>query len=244
MKPCRRSGLVLWLVACLWGTAALPARAADYQLTTLEWAPYTGANLQGKGFISVAIVDAMKLAGANAEVKFFPWARAVRLVDTDPAYVGFFPAYYSRDRATRYLYSDPVGTSNVVFLERFDAPVKWDSYDDLQGKRLGVVRGYVNTEELDARIAQKTLRAEEVVDDRSNILKLAAGRLDLAVIDSQIYQHLASTDPEVARVAPLLKINAKVLEVKNLYVCFQRSPAGVQAQRALNTGLRKLQAKK
>jgi hypothetical protein len=55
---------------------------------------------------------------------------------------------------------------------------------------------------------------------------------------------LASTDPEVARVAPLLKINAKVLEVKNLYVCFQRSPAGVQAQRALNTGLRKLQVKK
>ena len=60
MKPCRRSGLVLWLVACLWCSAALPARAADYKLTTLEWAPYTGANLQGKGFISVAIVDAMK----------------------------------------------------------------------------------------------------------------------------------------------------------------------------------------
>jgi polar amino acid transport system substrate-binding protein len=244
MKPCGRSGRILWLVISLWCSAVLPARAANFQLTTLEWAPYTGAALQGKGSISTTIVDAMKLAGATAEVKIFPWARAMRLVDTDPAYVGFFPAYYSRDRATRYLYSDPVGSSNVVFLERVDAPVKWATLDDLQGKRLGVVRGYVNTEELDARIAQKTLQAEEVVEDRSNVLKLAAGRLDLAVIDSQIYEHMVNTDPEVARVAPLLKVNPKVLEVKNLYVCFQRSPAGVQAQRALNTGLRKLQAKK
>jgi len=240
MKPVGRSWWAVWLVVGLWCSAALPAAAADYKLTTLEWAPYTGADLQGLGFVTATIVDAMKSAGSRAEVQFFPWSRAVRLVDTDPAYVGFFPAYYSRERARRYLYSDPVGRSTVVFLERVDAPVKWAAYDDLLGKRIGVVRGFVNTEELDARIANKTLVAEEVFDDRSNILKLAAGRLDLVVIDSQVYQHLMRTDLEVARVAAQLQPNPKVLEVKNLYVCFQRTPAGVLAQRALNTGLRKV----
>ena len=117
--------------------------------------------------------------------------------------------------------------------------MRWSGYDDLQGLRIGVVRGFVNTEELDSRIANKTLNAEEAPDDRSNVLKLAAGRVDLAVIDGYVFQHLVRTDAVVAQVARRLQANSKVLEVKNLYVCFQRSPAGEAALRALNTGLRK-----
>lgn len=240
MKPVWRAVLAAWLCLGLWCGAAASAWAADYKLSTLEWAPYTGANLPGKGLVSATIADALQIAGYSVEVQFFLWSRAVRLVDSDPTYLGFFPAYYSRERAARYLYSDPVGRSQVVFLERSDSPVKWVSYDDLQGRRIGVVRGFVNTEEMDARIASKVLISEEAPDDRSNILKLVAGRVDLAVVDQQVYQHLVQTDPQLARVTAQLQINPKVLEVKNLYVCFQRTPAGAIAQRALNTGLRRV----
>jgi polar amino acid transport system substrate-binding protein len=225
MQPIWRAVLAAWFGLGLWCGPALPAWAADYKLSTLEWAPYTGAGLPGKGLVSATIADALTMSGYSVEVQFFPWSRAVRLVDSGPAYVGFFPAYYSRERAARYLYSDPVGRSQVVFLERTDNPVRWLSYDDLQGQRIGVVRGFVNTEAL---------------DDRSNILKLVAGRVDLAVVDLQVYRHLVQTDPQLARVTTQLQVNPKVLEVKNLYVCFQRTPAGAIAQRALNTGLRKL----
>lgn len=228
------------LVLSLWGSQAQQALAADYKLTTLEWAPYTGAALPGRGFVSATIAEAFKVTGTSVDIQFFPWPRAVRLIEADSAYIGIFPAYYSRERASRYLFSEPVGRSTMVFLERIDSPVHWSSYDDLRGRHIGVVRGYVNTEELDARIAQKVVRAEEVPDDRSNILKLAAGRLEMAVIDSQVYQHLARTDPEIMRAAMQLQTNPKVLEVKNLYVCFQRTPAGEKALRALNTGLRKV----
>lgn len=240
MTPVWRAGLAAWLGLGLWWGVALQASAADYKLSTLEWAPYTGAALPGQGVVSATIVEALKASGQRVEVQFFPWSRAVRLVDSDSAYVGFFPAYYSRERAARYLYSDPVGHSQVVFLERTDKPVKWTSYDDLQGQRIGVVRGFVNTEELDARIASKALLSEEAPDDRSNILKLVAGRIDLAVVDRQVYMHLVQTDPQLARVAAQLQTNPKVLESKNLYVCFQRSARGAAAQRALNAGLRKL----
>lgn len=235
MTPVWRAGLAAWLGLGLWWGVALQASAADYKLSTLEWAPYTGAALPGQGVVSATIVEALKASGQRVEVQFFPLSRAVRLVDSDSAYVGFFPAYYSRERAARYLYSDP-----VVFLERTDKPVKWTSYDDLQGQRIGVVRGFVNTEELDARIASKVLLSEEAPDDRSNILKLVAGRIDLAVVDRQVYMHLVQTDPQLARVAAQLQTNPKVLESKNLYVCFQRSARGAAAQRALNAGLRKL----
>jgi polar amino acid transport system substrate-binding protein len=235
-----RTLVVLGLGLGLWGLLAPQALAADYKMSTLEWAPYTGAALPGLGFVSATIADALKVTGTSVEIEFFPWSRAVRLVEPNSSYIGFFPAYYSRERASRYLFSEPIGRSTMVFLERADTPVKWASYDDLQGRHIGVVRGFVNTEELDARIAQKTVWAEEAPDDRSNILKLAAGRVDLVVIDSHVYQHLVRTDPEVTRVAHQLQANAKALEVKNLYVCFQRTPAGEKALRALNTGLRKV----
>ncbi len=235
-----RTLVALGLGWALGGGVLHPAMAADYKMSTLEWAPYAGATLPGQGFVSATIADALKATGYSLEVQFFPWSRAIRLVDSDASYIGFFPAYYSRERAARYLFSEPIGRSTMVFLERTDNPVKWANYDDLQGRHIGVVRGFVNTEELDARIANKTLIAEEVPDDRSNILKLAAGRIELVVIDSHVYQHLVQTDPQVSRVAAQLQTNPKVLDVKNLYVCFQRTPAGQIALRALNTGLRKV----
>lgn len=240
MSAVWRSLVTVCVGCCLWAGVAPPVLAADYKMSTLEWAPYTGAALPGQGFVSATIADALKATGYSVEMQFFPWSRAVRLVDSDASYIGFFPAYYSRERASRYLFSEPVGRSTMVFLERTDTPVKWANYDDLQGRHIGVVRGFVNTEELDARIANKTLIAEEVPDDRSNILKLAAGRVALVVIDSHVYHHLVQTDPQVARVATQLQVNPKVLDVKNLYVCFQRTAAGQIALRALNTGLRKV----
>lgn len=240
MAAVRRTLVVLGLALGLWGPLTPQALAADYKMSTLEWAPYTGAALPGLGFVSATIADALKVSGTSVEIGFFPWSRAVRLVEQNSTYIGFFPAYYSRERASRYLFSEPIGRSTMVFLERTDTPVKWASYDDLLGRHIGVVRGFVNTEELDARIAKKKVWAEEVPDDRSNVLKLAAGRVDLVVIDSHVYQHLVRTDPEVTRVAHQLQANAKALEVKNLYVCFQRTPMGEKALRALNTGLHKV----
>jgi polar amino acid transport system substrate-binding protein len=227
------------LACCLSGGVVPAAQAGNYRMSTLEWAPYTGADLPGLGFVSATIRDAMAAMGHTVDIHFFPWSRAVHLVDSDPSYMAFYPAYYSRERAQRYLFSEPVGRSTIVFLERTDKSVRWSNYDDLKGLRIGVVRGFVNTEELDARIANKTLETEEAPDDRSNVLKLAAGRVDLVVIDSHVYQHLVRTDTALAQVAPRLQANAKVLEVKNLYVCFQRTPAGEAALRALNTGLRR-----
>ena len=177
MVPVRRMVAWLGLACCLAGAGLPVAQAATYRMSTLEWAPYTGADLPGQGFVSATIRDALASGGHSVDIRFFPWSRAVYLVDSDPAYMAFYPAYYSRERAARYLFSEPVGRSTMVFLERVEQPVRWSGYDDLQGLRIGVVRGFVNTEELDSRIANKTLNAEEAPDDRSNVLKLAAGRV-------------------------------------------------------------------
>ena len=154
-------------------------------------------------------------------------------------YVAYFPEYHAKAKEAECLYSDPVGVSPLVLVERKAEPVTWHSYDDLAGRKIGVVKGYLNTEELDARIASKVLAVDHALDDARNILKLAAGRVDAAVIDLNVFNYLVKNDASVKAAAGPLQVNAKFLEDKQLFICFTRSPEGEKARQVFNLGLRK-----
>lgn len=230
----------LWVGAVSSLVLVAGAAAADYKMTSLDWPPYTGDKLSAMGASSAVVAEAMKAAGHGLKVEFYQWSRTVNLAKSDPAYVAYFPEYHSKENAADFLYSDPIGTGPLVFVERKAAPVTWTTYDSLKGKKIGVVKDYVNTEELDAKIASKALTADVAPDDAKNILKLAAGRLDVAVVDVNVFHFLAKNDPSVKAVADQLQVNAKTLEDKKLYVCFKKSPEGEVALKAFNQGLKKV----
>lgn len=216
------------------------AQAADYKVTSLDWAPYTGDKLPSQGASSAVVTEAFKASGSNVKIEFYPWSRAVGMAKSDKAYVAYFPEYYSKANEADFLYSDPIGVGPLVFVERKANPVKWDSYDSLKGKKIGVVQDYVNTEELDAKIANKTLTADVAPDDVKNILKLAAGRIDVAVVDLNVYNLMVKSDAAVKAAAGQLQVNSKILEDKKLFVCFKKSPEGEKALKEFNLGLKKI----
>jgi len=216
------------------------ALASDYKITSLDWAPYTNDKLPAQGASSAVVTEAFKAAGNTLKIEFYPWSRAVDMAKTDKAYIGYFPEYYSKANEADFLYSDPIGVGPLVFVERKSDPVKWDSYDSLKSKRIGVVKDYVNTDELDAKIASKMLKSDEAPDDAKNILKLAAGRVDVAVIDVNVFNYLVKNDASVKAVAGQLQVNSKILEDKKLYVCFKKSTEGEKALKEFNQGLKKI----
>lgn len=225
---------------------ALSATAACSQdkvirLATLEWPPYAGEKLDQQG-ASVAVVRAAAEAmGYTLEVKFYPWTRAVAVAeDRNSGFHGYFPEYHSDEVARTFLLSQSIGSGPLGFVEQSAAPVSWASLSDLADKPIGVVRDYVNTTEFDAMVAAGKLKAEAVGDDLTNIKKVGAGRIPLAVIDKHVMEHLLATDPGLAAVKGKVQFNARLLEDKVLYVAFQRSPAGEEAARVLNEGLKKI----
>lgn len=216
------------------------ALAEDYKVTSLDWAPYTNEKLPAQGASSAVVTEAFKASGNTVKIEFYPWSRAVNMAKTDKAYVAYFPEYYSKSLEADFLYSDPIGVGPLVFIERKSAPVQWDSYDSLKNKKIGVVKDYVNTDELDAKIASKALTAEIALDDSKNLLKLAAGRVDVAVIDVNVFNYLVKNDARVKTIADQLQVNNKTLEDKKLYVCFKKSPEGEKARKEFNQGLKKI----
>lgn len=235
--------LVRWILAAglLCGSMLAAAQDKVIRLTSLEWPPYAGESVDQQG-ASVAVVRAAAEAmGYTLDVKFFPWSRAVAMAQ-DPAtgVHGYFPEYHSPQVATDFLLSDPIGSGPLGFVEQTAAPVAWTSLDDLEGKTIGTVRDYVNTEAFDARAAAGELKVDPVVDDLTNVKKVAAGRIPLAVIDRNVLNHLLQTDPSLAAAKDKVQFNATPLEDKKLYVAFQRSPEGEAAAQVINEGLKKI----
>lgn len=231
--------LVLVLIA-----TALPASAQDkvVRLTSLDWPPFSGEALKDKGAAVAVARAAFAAMGYRLEVEFYPWNRAVALVKADGGPDGYFPEYDGAEVRQGFILSVPLGTSPLGFAERAAAPVAWTSVDDLTGKRIGVVDGYLNTEELDSRIANGRLQAETATSDLLNLKKLAAGRIDLAVIDRAVMNDLLRSVPDLKAEASKLRFNAKTLEDKALHIAFRKDARGEAMARLFAEGLTRIDA--
>jgi len=239
--------LVLAL-ACI-PVAPAPALPAGEQgeaavLASLEWPPYTGQSLGGLGASSEVVRQAFQRAGIPLEIHFFPWARAVAVARTSVEYAGYFPEYRAARIEDSFLFSDSIGQSPLGFAETADAPVNWSTLQDLRGLIIGTVQGYVNTEEFDRMAEAGELRVEQATDDLTNLRKLLGGRINLAVIDENVFLHLLATQPDLRDGQRKLKFNGRILEMKELFVCFRRDAAGERLAKLFNEGLAGIDARR
>lgn len=211
------------------------------QIATLEWPPYVGASLPGDGVTAAVLQAAFRSSGYAPTISYMPWKRAVEeTAQANSAVVAFFPGYHCKQR-DGFIASNPMGNGPLGFAERTDAPLGWSTLDDLKGKTIGVVQGYANTTEFDARAADGRLKTDPSNNDSSNIKKLAMGRIDAAVVDRYVLEYALKTDPQLKPHADKVRFNAKPLEDKMLYLCVRDDEPGRKIVEAFNAGLAKLE---
>ncbi|MQP67115.1 transporter substrate-binding domain-containing protein [Niveispirillum sp. SYP-B3756] len=239
-----RLAVLLIVLGCLPGRSAMAQVQAQTEnvvrLASLDWPPFTGPHLPDQGRSTAIVQAALAGAGLDLQVDFLPWQRALASGLRDPDFQGYFPEYRDATMARHCLLSDPIGNSPLGFAERVDAPAPWRQLADLAGRRIGIVRGYVNNPEFDAMAAAGGLTVEPAVDDATNLRKLAAGRLDLVVIDSNVLSYLLATDPDLIPHRAALRLNARLLEEKSLHVCFRNDEAGTALRARFDESLRHL----
>lgn len=229
---------LLLSIASLSATGTEPTQSDVVRLSSVEWPPFSGRDLPNQGLSTAIVSRTLARAGLTLTVEFLPWQRAVNTGLREAGYAGYFPEYNVAGlEGARCLLSDPIGSSPLGFAERVDAPVDWRTLTDLQGRRIGTVRGYVNTDGFDRAAADGILNVEPAVDDATNLRKLAAGRLDLVVIDANVMAHLLSTHPDLRTLPVRLRFNARMLEDKTLHVCFRPGAEGESLRRRFNEGL-------
>jgi len=217
---------------------------ANIHLASLEWLPYVGADLLQEGLSTAVASAAAKRFGYSVKIDYFPWKRAMQVGGEDSNYSGYFPAYYTEERARNCYFSAPMGNSTVGLVYVRDKPLQWRTLTDLIGKRIGVVSGYSNGGEFDDLVKQGKLYVDVSLGDIFNLKKLLAARVDAIVIDKSVFRYLSLTDPELSKEHTRLVFHDIVLAELTLHVCFQRTPTGLKLQQAFDNALQNIDIKK
>ncbi|MCG9583015.1 ABC transporter substrate-binding protein [Vibrio tubiashii] len=228
-----------WLLAVVLIVSVFPSGATQrVYMTSLEWPPYSGEELEGYG-LSVAVArEAFAAMGYELVIEFKPWVRAVALASKSDKYVGYFPEYYFN--TDEFVFSDSIGSGPLGLVENIKFPIEWSSLEDLTLYRIGVVQGYVNTAEFDLLVEEGMIQVEASANDIRNIYKVAKGRLDAAVIDSNVLDYLIGIDPRSDMLGNRVKMNSRLLESKELYLAFKNTPEGHNWRDVFNEGLKKI----
>lgn len=237
----KRLGILLWL--------ALPLLAAadsgkTMRLASLEWVPFVGAGLEQDGLSAHIANSAAGRFGYRARVDYYPWTRAIQLGQKDPQYAGYFPAYYTEERARQCHFSAPIGNSTVVLAHLKSVPLQWQSLADLSTLRIAVVSGYSNGPDFDALVKQGRLQVDASPNETLNLRKLLAHRVDAAVIDKQVLRYLLAAEPSLKNERDQIAFHERPLAELSLHVCFQKTPAGRELQQAFNAALQTMPLQK
>jgi polar amino acid transport system substrate-binding protein len=106
-----------------------------------------------------------------------------------------------------------------LFIRKSDeGKLKFNSFDDLKGKKIGVVRAYAYTPEF-WKFMEAEKNFDDVVDDETNFKKLNAGRIDFVAAEygnaSMILRKLGLAD----KMIPLLQ---NPIRTTGLYLIFNK----------------------
>lgn len=197
-------------------------------LSTLDWPPYIDQKIKNNGYVGKVVRQAFKVSGRDVEFKFFPWARALALA-TNGEVDGLVPEYYSTERKKNFIYSDPFPGGPVGFFKRQDRNITFSKLSDLKGYNIGVVRGYINTQNFDNA---KYLTKYESVSDEVNLKKLFNQRIDLIFIDKFTAHHLMKHTIKDPKFSNSLHFMEPGLETKDLFIVFPK--VNLQRSQMLN----------
>jgi len=198
-------------------------------MATLNWPPYIGEGLCNKGWVFQFTVALLVSKGYQVNIHFYPWARAVKLVELGQMDI-LFPEYFiegsapsdvvkGKKRSELLALSNKFPGGEISFLTRKGYKHKFNgNLNTLKGEFIGVVRGYQNTPEFDAMMDAKLFDVINAVDELQLMKLLIAKRVSLIIGDPTVfkysvnYSNLSNNNKQallngVEEIKPALKYN-------------------------------------
>jgi len=206
----------------------------------LDWQPFSGKALPEGGAGIAVLRAALKAEGIELVVEFYPWTRAIETAK-DPSYAGFYPSW-PEDVSAGFSKSAVLFKSAVGFVEPKNKPLVWSKLDDLKGKTIGTVQDYGNTAEFMKLVKSGTISTQVVIDDLTNIKKVAGGRIDGAFIDLANLDYFLKNDAK--DVAASVQANPKAIDTKDLVLGINEKFMNKNAAEIIKRGIAKIDSEK
>lgn len=205
-------------------------------MATLDWAPYIAEDICGQGWVQQLAAGAFLKMGYTVEVHFYPWKRAVMMVERGRNDV-LFPEYFIPDTAKSdtvkgKLRTELLALSNkfqggpLAFWKRKETRIDFDGdLKKLKGVSIGVVSGYENNPEFDRLMDEGYFDISEADSDWTNIKKLFHKRIKLIIGDPEVFQFTVRkklSPAEARNYLDALETVYPVVAENHLYLAFSK----------------------
>ena len=207
-----------------------------FTIVTEEYPPYAGCSLENFGWTIEAAKAALELEGYDVYVRIVPWARAIHETKTG-LYEGLYLAFKTEEREKYYLFSDPIAPVKTVFFKLKSRKINYRKLEDLTNCIIGTVN---NAAYSDKFANADFLNKEAVSCDKTNLLKLAAGRIDLLAGSEVVIKHkmkkVLSPD-EISRI----EVMYPPINVNYMHMAVSKNSADAEQKlKDFNTGYKKI----
>lgn len=132
-----------------------------------------------EGVYPAVVRLAFERMGTAVSVSAKPWKRV--LFEVDHGQGGVAGIYRTEERSRRLDFSDPILVENIAVYYNQNRPVQFRGIADLHGLTVGLVRGWSYGDTFDAARAAGKFQVDEALSDKSSLLKLASGRVDVVL---------------------------------------------------------------
>lgn len=176
--------LFQFLISTLLVTASFFASAASpktLNISSGEWAPYTGNDLVGKGIVPKIATEAFAEEGIKIDYDFISWSRAMDQAK-QVKYDATLAWYDNEERRESFLFTDPILFDDIHFFHLKKNNFDWSQFLDLRNINIGVNRAFFYGDRFGKLASSGLIKVEKTNDDINNIKKLLRERIDITPI--------------------------------------------------------------
>jgi polar amino acid transport system substrate-binding protein len=117
-----------------------------------------------------------------------PWERALTEVQQGKANAIFSLLKTMEREDFLYFPAESISYEQFIFIARKDSGIKVKQIEDLDGRRVGLCRGYNYDPTFDG---YRGFKREYARNDEQQLMKLKAGRMDVAIMNRQVFMFTA-----------------------------------------------------
>ncbi len=155
--------------------------AAELQLVSDPWPPFTGAEDQSRVALDL-VHEALSRAGYEATTTIAEAATVMPSL-TAATYQGSAALWRGKEREAFMLYSDPYLENRLVIVGRAGSDVSAERFADITGKRLAVVGTYSYG---DALVGDHAPTLVPGANLQENLTRLLQGEVDYMLVDELV----------------------------------------------------------
>jgi hypothetical protein len=190
----------------------------------------------GSGYANDLVVAAFKAVGVDVDLKVVPYARCKRMAINGEVAACFSTSPSNEFDGLLELSERPLFTVSSGYFYNVNKPPTVKRQENLQPKTIvGTVIGYEYPASFERLKQQGVITVEESPSEEINLKKLAAGRIDFAVLN---YNEMKSPAMLIKRAGVTGQVKTTFLAgTMNSYIAFStKHPQGRWAQDQFNKG--------